>query len=284
MPVRQDPRLSYCANQVRRHDRDRFLTCLFAPPEAREDLFALYAFNHEIAKVAEAVSEPMAGMIRIQWWREELDALYAGSPHRHQVAQPLAAAIRRHGLTRAHFERLLDARERDLDDAPPRTMAELEDYGEETSAVLVKLALEVLGARDSASQEAGHHVGIAWALAGLARAVPFHAAQRRLLLPSDLVGQACLDPHDLFELREPREVRPIVEQVADKAREHLRAATVLRPRVPKKAVSALMPATLARRYLEVLRKHGHDPFAPRVQMPNPGRPWHLLWAAATGRY
>ena len=37
--------LSYCAAEVRRYDRDRFLTALFAPPARREDLLALYAFG-----------------------------------------------------------------------------------------------------------------------------------------------------------------------------------------------------------------------------------------------
>jgi len=47
---------------VRRHDRDRFQTVLFAPAARREALFALYAFNYEIARVRERISErPSAG-------------------------------------------------------------------------------------------------------------------------------------------------------------------------------------------------------------------------------
>ena len=64
--------LSYCAQEVRRHDRARYLSSLFAPDERREDLFALYAFNLEVAKTAEVVSEPMLGQIRLQWWREAI--------------------------------------------------------------------------------------------------------------------------------------------------------------------------------------------------------------------
>src|SRR5665213_2932433 len=55
---------------VREHDRDRFQTALFAPAGDREALFALYAFNYEIARVRESVREPMLGQIRLQWWRE----------------------------------------------------------------------------------------------------------------------------------------------------------------------------------------------------------------------
>ena len=276
--------VDYCADLVRRHDRDRFLTCLFAPPAKRPALFALYAFNHEIAKVPEVVTEPMAGQIRIQWWREALDGIYAGTPRKHHVAEPLSAAVRDHDLSRAEFERLLDARERDLDDEPPADMFALEAYTEETAATMARLALEVLGARDEASRTAGRHVAIAWALTGLIRAVPFHAAQKRLMLPGDLVGESQLDPHDLFELRQPSEVRPVVARVAERARHHLEEARKQRRSVPKTATPALLPGALASGYLKTLGRLDHDPFAERVQGPLPGRGLRLLWGSTTGRF
>jgi phytoene synthase len=274
--------LSFCAEQIRANDHDRFLTCLFAPSGAREDLFALYAFNLEIAKVAEVVSEPMAGQIRIQWWREALDGLYAGEPRKHQVAVPLSETVRRHALTRDLFERILDARERDLETDPPATLEDLEGYAAETSGTLVELACEVLDARDEASRTAARHVGIAHALVGLARAVPFHATQRRMMLPGNLAWNHGLDPHDLFELRQPKEVRPVVREMAGRASEHLDRARAAKP--PRAAVPALLPATLTRRYLRLLDAHDHDIFAPKVQTPPPGRPWQLLWASARGRF
>ena len=104
-----DRSLSAVARLVREHDRDRFLTALFAPPERREDLFALYAFNLEVAKTAEVVSEAMIGRIRLQWWREAIDEIYGGKTRAHAVVGPLAATIERHNLPRGPFERLLPA-------------------------------------------------------------------------------------------------------------------------------------------------------------------------------
>src|SRR5438552_2414075 len=125
-------RLSPVAALVRRHDRDRFQTVLFAPAARREALFALYAFNYEIARVRERVSEPTLGRIRLEWWREIIAAAYADSPvRRHDVVEALTDAIRGHGPpTREHFDRLIDAREKDLDDEAPTSLAALEDYAE----------------------------------------------------------------------------------------------------------------------------------------------------------
>src|SRR5262245_60576664 len=101
----------YCPDHVRRFDRDRYLMALFAPADRRDDLFALYAFNVEVARIRELIREPMMGLMRLQWWRDAIAEIYAGSERRHQVAQPLAAVVRRRGLSREHFDRLLDARE-----------------------------------------------------------------------------------------------------------------------------------------------------------------------------
>ena len=74
---------------VRRHDPDRFLTALFAPPDRRDALLTLYAFNHELARAREVASEPPLALIRLQWWREVVE----GEPKRHEVATPLSEAI-----------------------------------------------------------------------------------------------------------------------------------------------------------------------------------------------
>src|ERR1700730_69402 len=89
--TRHEPRVERgaIAALVRRHDPDRFLTALFAPPEKRDALLTLYAFNHELARAREAVSEPPLGLIRLQWWREVVE----GARRRHEVAEPLTAAI-----------------------------------------------------------------------------------------------------------------------------------------------------------------------------------------------
>ncbi|MBP2316017.1 phytoene/squalene synthase family protein [Azospirillum soli] len=279
------PDLSYSGQEVRKYDNDRFLTSLFAPAERREALFALYAFNLEIAKTREVVTEPVLGQMRLQFWRDGVEAVYEGGPvPKHAVMEPLAAAAKEHGLSRAHFDRLIDAREADLDDSPPANLECLVNYAEVTGAPLIHLALEVLGVRDEAAQRAGRHVGIAYALTGILRAVPFHARHHRQLLPDDRMRAHGAKPGDLFELRSTPELRPVIRDVGEAAREHLSQARALRREVPKAALPALLPAVLADTYLDVIAKEGHDVFAPRVMMPNPFRQAKLGWAAVRGRY
>jgi NADH dehydrogenase [ubiquinone] 1 alpha subcomplex assembly factor 6 len=278
-----DSTLSPVARLVRRHDRDRFLTALFAPADRRPALFALYAFNYEVAKTREIVSEATLGRIRLQWWRESLDAVYAGGPVRHhEVVEPLAAAIHRHGLSRRHFDRLIDARERDLEDEPP---ADVKDYAEASAAPLVLLALEALDVREETALAAGRAIGTAYALAGLLRAVPFHARQKRLYLPFDRTSETGrLAERELFELRTTPELRRAARENARLAAAALDRATASRAAVPRAALPALLPAVLARADLARLARAGYDPLAPSLATADPWRSWRLTVAALRGRY
>lgn len=277
--------LSYCGQEVRRYDNDRFLTCLFAPADRREDLFTLYAFNVEVAKTREVVSEPMLGQMRLQWWRDAVASAYGDGPApEHAVVRPLAAAVSGRRLSRDHFERLIDGREADLDEETPASLACLTNYAEVTAVPLVRLALEALGAHEAAASPVARHVGLGYALAGILRAVPHHARQRRVLLPADRMAAHGARPRDVLELRAPAELRPVAQEVAACARDHLAQARALRRDVPRNALAALLPAVVATAHLDRIAAAGHDVFAAKVQFPNAMRQIRLGWAALRGRY
>jgi NADH dehydrogenase [ubiquinone] 1 alpha subcomplex assembly factor 6 len=267
VPKRRSPRadrLSPVAALVRRHDRDRFQTVLFAPAARREALFALYAFNYEIARVRESVTQPMLGQIRLQWWRENIAAAFEGGAIRHHaVMEPLAAAILELGLTRDHFDRLIDAREADLADEPPASLSALEDYAEKSSSRLIYLALDVLEARGPAATEAGLHIGIAYSLAGLLRAMPLRA---RHIIPADIPAQTG------------------VAELAAAASRHLEVARASRARIPRSALPALLPAVIAQRSLTRLKRVRYDPFDPALAVPDPLQSWRLAAAALLKRF
>lgn len=275
--------LSARAETVRRFDRDAYLVCLFAPAAQREAFFSLFAFNIEVAKTAEVVSEPMLGQIRLQWWREAIGDLAAGRPPRHDAIVPLARPLAEGRLTGALFERMIDAREGDLEPTPPPSLAALEAYAEATSGGLIQLLLELLDGRDEAARRVAGHVGIARALGGLLRAVPFHARQNRIYLPRDLLDNHAVRRDDLLRLRPSEGLDRTVAAVAEAAERHLAAARAAVRDVPRGARPALLPAAIARRDLASLSRAGYNPLDARVQQPRPDLVWRLAWARLSGR-
>jgi phytoene synthase len=270
---------------LRHHDRDRYLGALFAPEDRRAAVIALGAFNYEIAKTREVVTEPLLGRIRLQWWREAIAEAYGGAAVReHEVMTPLASAIRRHRLSREHFDAMIDAREMDLDDAPPASIAALEDYCAATSGRLQRLVLEALDAGGAEAVEAAREVGIAYALAGLIRAIPFHARGRRSLIPADIATDVGLDLASLFELKPSPALAAAVERLAGRASLHLTSARSRRQRLPRAAFPALLPARAVSGYLRDIQAARNDPFDPRLAAGGSRTVLRLAWGALTRRY
>jgi phytoene synthase len=276
---------SSLADLLRRHDRDRYLCALFTPEERRAAAIALYAFNYEIAKTREVVSEPLLGRIRLQWWREAIAEAYGGATAReHEVMTPLASAIRQYRLSREHFDAMIDAREMDLDDAPPASMAALDDYCASTSGRLQRLVLEVLEAGGQDAAEAAREVGIAYTLVGLIRAISFHARARRSFIPADIAAEVGLDVATVFELKPSPALAAAVERLAGRASHYLASARSRRQRLPRNAFPALLPARAASGYLRDIKAARHDPFDPRLAASGSRTVFRLAWAAVTRRY
>ena len=277
--------LSAIGALAREADYDRYLTAVFAPAASREALFALIAFNHEVARIPEAVSEPMLGRIRLQWWREVVEAAYAGEPaRRHEVAVPLADAIRACGLDRAPLDALLDAREGDLEEGGPPDLAALERYAAATGGALTALMLQASGVDSGPALEAGRQVGTAWALIGTLRAAPRTAAQGRVVLPADLLAEAGISAHDLRAGRGFDRLAGVGEPVARRAAELLDAARKARGTVPRRGRGVLLIARLADLYLARLRRAGWDPRDPSVDVGLLRKQTAMLASALTGRY
>ena len=280
----ESARLSYCAREVRRHDHDRYLSCVFAPDRQREGLFALYAFNLEVARIAESVSEEILGQIRLQWWREAIEGIYVGRPRNHEVVLALSETVQTNELDRSLLDRLIDGRAFDLDKAPPHDHAAWEAYAEATSSGLIVLALQSLGVRGDSSERFAHHLGLAWAMTGHLKAIPFHAVQRRLYLPSDLLQACGVELGDLFELRASSALNQAVEQSVEQARKHLTQAREIGRELPKSAASIRLLRVLADRFLRDLATVGYNPFDQKLARPRPGAVWRLAMAHLLKRY
>ncbi len=281
MTVTAPDAVDYCAELVRREDRDRFLCTMFAAPSARRDLFALYAFYREVSRVPAVVSEPLIGHIRLQWWRDRLDAICRGegAPVGHPVGQALAAAIARHAISRAAFDPLLDAIGNVLDGFAPDDVATLERQAEAMTGNVVQLSLAMLGVADSRAVAAGRHVGIAWHLLGSLRAIPHREAAGRLPFPLSWGdgGAAAGATRDGW-------LTDCVSRLADVATGHIAAAREKGGAIPRAALPALLPATLADRYLRRLRRADCDLHDTGLRATGAGGIARLGWNAWRGRF
>src|SRR5271168_2834064 len=128
------------AASVRAADPDRYFSALFAPAQLRPFLFALYAFNAEVARVAESVREPMLGAIRLEWWREGAEGAARDTPRSHDVVRGLSFLFAERGLSLAAIEAIITARAFDSSADYFSDFAALEQYLDATGGGLMRLA------------------------------------------------------------------------------------------------------------------------------------------------
>ena len=271
---------AHCATLVREQDHDRYIATLYAPESQRPALFALYAFSHEIARVRALVSEPLPGEVRMQWWRDLLEGEDKAPAQAHPVAAALLDAVARYRLPIAPLTGLIEARIFDLYDDPMPSLRDLEGYAGETSSALIRLASIVLAnGRDPGGAAACGHAGVAYALCGLMRAFPWHAAAGQVYLPADILGRNGVTRDDIVRGRGGPGVLYSLKEMREIARKHLKKLRELRETVPAAVAPAFLPAALVEPYLKRMERGGYDPYRSIITMPAWQRQW-AIWRAA----
>jgi phytoene synthase len=270
---------AYCENLLRAGDKDRWLASLFAPADRRPHLYALYAFNLEIARVRELAREPMAGEIRLQWWREALAGARPGEAAAHPVASALLEAVGRYGLETQALVDLIEARAFDLYADPMPSLDAFAAYGRRTASGLIALAARVLDPDRTDVGELARPAGIAYATTGLLRAFALHASRGQLYLPGDVLDRHQVLASDIFAGRTTDALRAALAELRAVARANLDAFAAKRAALPRAMVPAFLLVALVRAYLDRMEARDYDPFATPVEVPQWRRQW-MLWRAA----
>ncbi len=276
--------LSHCAAEVRAHDPDRYLATLFAAADAREALFALYAFDLEIRRVRRVVNEPVAGLVRLQWWREALDASAAGRPPAHPIVLALHALWDRFAPLRPRLEAAIRAREQELGGELPADLAALEQSLAASSGEVTLAAMDLLGSGAEPARAAARHLGVALGLVRLLQGLRGDLRGGRVPLPRALLARYGMDPGRVDLGAEAQALRPAVADLMGEARAQLRQARRYRHAVPRQALAVLLLAPLLQAYLRRLARARCDPLAPVRTRPGAFAPLTLLGRYMLARY
>jgi 15-cis-phytoene synthase len=269
----------HCEALVRAADKDRFLAALFAPAERRRALFALYAFNLEVARVREMVHEPLAGEVRLQWWRDVLAGERAEEAGGHPVASAVIEVMRDYRLPVQSFDELIEARRSDLDDQSLRGLDDLENYARHTSSTIIELAARILDrASTSADLVFAGPAGISFAITGLLRTFPLHAARGQIFIPAEVLARCGANSHEILAGQASDELGAALASMRDQAARHFEAARDRIAATKAAFVPAWLPVALVPLHLRAMERSRREPFH-AVDVPQWRRQW-AMWRAA----
>jgi phytoene synthase len=255
---------AFCANLVRGHDFARYASTLFVSPDERRALLALYAFNVEIVRVRDQITQPLPGEVRLKWWSEVLAGEGDGGVEGNPVVFELLLAIRHFRLPTEPLTRLIFEHQFDLYNDPMPTLAALEGYVADTSSTLFALAARIAAAASAEIDHAARHAGLAQGFAQVIAALPRDAARRQLFVPVQLLAKQGIGVEAIFAAKETPPVRAALDQLIGEARLHLDTALSLLADIAPQARAMFLPLAVVRHDLGRMSRADSDPFVPRT--------------------
>jgi phytoene synthase len=268
----------FCADLVRAQDFPRYASTLFVPAAQRRALLAVYAFNVEVTRVREQVSQPLPGEIRLQWWTDMLAGVGHGGVEGNPVAAELLLAIRKWRLPVERLSRLIDEHQFDLYNDPMPSMAALESYIDDTSSALFTLGAGIAGRQSEQIEHLARHAGRALGMVNIIAALPLDASRRQLFVPLQVLESHGSTMEEVFAGKETPKLRAALDQLMAEARAHLKTSFALLADVPPEVRPVFLPLALVARGLRQMLRADSDPF--KLRTTSRLRTLWTLWRAS----
>lgn len=243
---------AYCSNLVQKYDSPSYTLSHFIQPHALPAYMAIRAFNIEISRIPDIVSNTTIGQMRHQFWKDTINKTFNANPPEEPVAILLASYIHDTGirLNKTWFQKIISAREQALTRPGFTNTSALETYAESTYSTLLYLTLSALPLNSLTADHIASHIGKAAGIAAVLRGVPLLAfppppnthssnppgmglpmtrdRQRIVNLPLDVMSQCGVREEDIFRNGGNAEgIRDAVFAVATRASDHLITARSL---------------------------------------------------------
>lgn len=236
------------ADQVgRAGDYDAHLIRPFIPRPAQDVYAAVRSLNLELVRLPELVSNPTMARLRLQFWKDSIEATFSGRPPREPVClllhqgldelQNRAGSAARKPL-KFWLARLLKTRADCIDNRPFTSLAHLEDYAEKTYSAMMYATLAALPLQSVQMDHLASHIGKACGIVAVLRGIrvlaapagppgrqPLAAREPCLLLPLDVMAEKGLQEELVFRQGPAAPgFRDAVFTVATRANDHLLTA------------------------------------------------------------
>jgi squalene synthase HpnC len=208
---------AYSGLLAKRHYENFSVAAHFVEPAIRRDLCRIYAFCRTTDDLGDE-SRPGAALARLERWREEVQALFAGAQPIHPVLIALEPTIRERGMSPQPFLDLIEANVRDQRVTRYQTWAELDEYCRLSAAPVGRMVLAVFGLAGSVTEPLSDDVCIGLQLANHAQDVSRDAR----------LGRTYLIQSDIAEAG----VAGAVERMVARARRLLASGRALEPYAP----------------------------------------------------
>ncbi len=265
----------YCQDKAAASGSSFYYSFRFLPLEKRQAITAFYAFCREVDDVVDECSDTQLAARKLDWWREEVNALYQGTPH-HPVTQALAPAIKRYEIPAEALQEIITGMEMDLTEMRYADFASLEVYCHRVAGVVGEVSARIFGYSRSDTLRYAALLGRAFQLTNIIRDVGEDARRNRIYLPMNELERFQVPAGDLLAARSSPNFQALMEYQYQRAQDTYTQAFALLPKADRKAQkTGLVMATIYRSLLDEIRNDGYPVLTHRTRL----TPLRKLWLA-----
>jgi phytoene synthase len=253
---------------------------LFLPPPERAAITAFYAFCREVDDVVDEMHDPSVAAQKLQWWRREVDAAYAGAPT-HPVTQALMPLALQFHIEAAHLHAVIEGCQMDLEQTRFLDFPALARYCHLVAGVVGEVAANIFGRSSEQTVRYAHTLGRALQLTNIIRDVGDDARRGRIYLPVSELQRFDVKAHELLKRESPwgysERFTALMRFQAERAHATYDEALALLPEADRaKQKTGLMMANIYRALLREIEAGGFQVLHQRTSL----TPLRKLWIAA----
>ena len=252
------------------------------PKAEREAMYAVYGFCRIVDDIADDQTLPLADQrARLDAWRRDLDALYAGGDP--GQAAMLAEAVRRYRLDKADFLAVVDGMQMDLEGIRAPDLETLYLYCDRVAVAVGRLSVKIFGMPPQTGAELAHHLGRALQLTNVLRDLDEEAQLGRLYLPAEYLREAGVTTKIPERAIAAPGVAKVCDRLADTAETHFREADrIMGARPPGRLIAPRLMGAAYAGILKALRARGWNPPRRRLTVSKAAVLWILARQALKG--
>ncbi|MDT3680648.1 MAG: presqualene diphosphate synthase HpnD [Burkholderiaceae bacterium] len=270
----------YCRERAASSGSSFYYSFAFLSAPRRRAITALYAFCREVDDVVDDSTDAGLARTRLDWWRQEVESLYAGRPQ-HPVTRALAPHLSDYAIERARLIEIIDGMQMDLEQDRYLDFEGLRLYCHRVAGVVGMLAANIFGARRESTSRYAEELGVALQLTNIIRDVGEDARRNRIYLPIEDLQRFGVSTHEILAIRPSERFVELMRFQASRAREcYARALALLEPDERRAQRPGSMMAAIYFTLLDEIERDGFRVLTHRTSL-TPVRKMWIAWRTWT---
>ena len=201
------------------HHYENFQVVSFLlPKRLHQDFYNVYAYCRWADDLGDEMGAPAESLRLLAWWREQLEAMYAGEAA-HPVFVALRGTVARHSIPQEPFAELIRAFEQDQTVTRYAAWEDVYAYCRYSANPVGRLVLYLCGYSDAERQRLSDATCTALQLANFWQDVAVDLEKDRVYIPLDVLARHGYTIEELHARRMTPAFREVMREIVARARE-----------------------------------------------------------------